>query len=228
MLTLKQLENMCHLQNQMNLLVNRDWVNANYDWLRAAANEFFELYDHVGQWKWWRKMSVNETQGQIELVDVFHFLLSHTIQAENGDVKQAAKTMHTNLQIDTNTVTFDRKTYHIDSMTFLEQLDLTVALHAVKRTSYPLLKRLFDYCNLSPERLYYWYISKNVLNTFRKNHGYDTGTYIKSWPTGHDNETAEDNVFLEDIANGLDITDPEFPTKLYKALESTYHSFYTQ
>lgn len=228
MLTLNQLKNMCRLQNEVNTLMVPGWLNAGNAWHRAAMNEIFEIYEHVSKWKWWKKMDVDLVQGQIELVDTFHFLLSDKIEANSGDVDAAAMAMFEELQLDAETIEFDGNIYHIDQLPFVEQLDLIIGLHAAKRTSLPLLSRLFRHCELSFDLLYYWYCSKNVLNTLRQHRGYKTGEYIKMWPTGNGNETLEDNVFMEKIANELDIADPAFPEKLYQKLDETYQSFSSQ
>ena len=61
--------------------------------------------------------------------------------------------------------------------------------------------------------LYKRYIIKNQLNTFRQNHGYKDGTYIKIW------DAVEDNVIaLSIMEEHPDLT----PEQLYKKLEEEY------
>jgi len=61
--------------------------------------------------------------------------------------------------------------------------------------------------------LYKRYVVKNQLNTFRQDHGYKEGTYIKIW------DAVEDNVVAFNIMD----EHPHFtPEQLYKKLEEEY------
>jgi hypothetical protein len=63
------------------------------------------------------------------------------------------------------------------------------------------------------------YFSKNVLNLFRQNNGYKTGTYIKIW------NGREDNEHLAEIILSLDSESPSFKTDLYDKLQDRYLEF---
>ncbi|SFV84938.1 Dimeric dUTPase [hydrothermal vent metagenome] len=61
--------------------------------------------------------------------------------------------------------------------------------------------------------LYARYVVKNQLNTFRQDHGYKDGSYIKIW------DAVEDNVIAFNIMD----EHPDFtPEQLYKKLEEEY------
>jgi len=61
--------------------------------------------------------------------------------------------------------------------------------------------------------LYRRYLVKNQLNTFRQDHGYKEGTYVKIW------DAVEDNVVAFNIMD----EHPDFtPEQLYKKLEEEY------
>jgi hypothetical protein len=61
--------------------------------------------------------------------------------------------------------------------------------------------------------LYKRYVVKNQLNTFRQDHGYKEGTYVKIW------DAVEDNVVAFNIMDEHpDLT----PEQLYKKLEAEY------
>ena len=64
-------------QETFNQLVNPDWRKARYNWNRAIWTECAELVDHL-HWKWWKDTSakINEKQALLEVVDIFHFVLS--------------------------------------------------------------------------------------------------------------------------------------------------------
>lgn len=73
--------------------------------------------------------------------------------------------------------------------------------------------------NLDFDRLTLLYIAKNVLNKFRQNNGYKSGTYTKIWGG------KEDNCHLTQIV--LDFNDNNLDTLeeyIYKNLEIKYKS----
>jgi dimeric dUTPase (all-alpha-NTP-PPase superfamily) len=86
MLTNTQLNTMLNLQDGMNKKVNPQWLTAGYSYLRAAMIESVEAIEHHG-WKWWKAQKLDLPQVQMELVDIWHFALSHLIIQHNGDVE---------------------------------------------------------------------------------------------------------------------------------------------
>jgi hypothetical protein len=71
-------------------------------------------------------------------------------------------------------------------------------------------------CELGWQELYRQYVSKNVLNFFRQDHGYQEGTYRKIW------DGREDNEVLVEVMATLDAEDPSFKDSLYTLLEAAY------
>src|SRR5690625_2790752 len=67
------------------------------------------------------------------------------------------------------------------------------------------------------DSLYRGYVGKNVLNFFRQDHGYQEGTYRKSWHDGR-----EDNEHLVELVHSLDASRISFQEDLYKALKTRY------
>src|SRR5688572_7059193 len=111
MLTRVQAETMLTLQGQMNARVNPDWINAAYPYLRAVVVEGAEAMEHRG-WKWWKKQQPDIEQLQMELVDIWHFTLSHILLEHAGD---KSKSLEFLLQSATaSTITFDGYDYVID------------------------------------------------------------------------------------------------------------------
>ena len=82
------LEAMLKMQDEMNSKVNPDWVNANNNWCRAIQVEGVEAIEHHG-WKWWKKQECDMAQLRMELVDIWHFILSAAIQHRHGKVAVA-------------------------------------------------------------------------------------------------------------------------------------------
>jgi hypothetical protein len=66
--------------------------------------------------------------------------------------------------------------------------------------------------------LYSRYIVKNQLNTFRQEHGYKNGSYIKMWTDAKGN-SVEDNVVAFNIVDENPSISPE---ELYIKLEAAY------
>jgi hypothetical protein len=90
------------------------------------------------------------------------------------------------------------------------------ALSAVRRVHLPLVVALFRGCGLEADSLYTAYVSKNILNHFRQDHGYKTGEYVKMW------RGLEDNAHMEELLQTLDATSDALPARLYEALERRY------
>jgi hypothetical protein len=64
---------------------------------------------------------------------------------------------------------------------------------------------LCEVAELSWEDLYKGYIAKNALNAFRANNGYKQGTYQKIWSKDNIEGDKEDNYFLMNFINDLDL-----------------------
>lgn len=69
---------------------------------------------------------------------------------------------------------------------------------------------------LTTEELFKSYVGKNVLNSFRQDNGYKSGSYIKIW------QGREDNVWLSEIVDELSIDSTTFAEDLYTRLETNY------
>jgi hypothetical protein len=75
---------------------------------------------------------------------------------------------------------------------------------------------LMQCIGLSFEQLYSGYVGKNVLNFFRQDNGYKTGSYQKLW------RGREDNEHLVELATSLDNTAADYKDQLYSALQQRY------
>lgn len=88
MLSNTQLLEQLSLQHKMNATVNPDWVRADYNWTRAIMVEAVEALDHLG-WKWWKALpTADQSQFRMELVDVWHFVLSNELAYTEGDAPE--------------------------------------------------------------------------------------------------------------------------------------------
>ena len=220
-LTESQLGLMLEMQNSMNSKVNADWISANNDWYRAIQVEGVEGIEHHG-WKWWKKQARDLEQLQMELVDIWHFILSAALQRCAGNVSQAIDGMLSELSHQHQIIEFDNKSYTLSTLTSLEKLDLLVGLSAAKRMSLVLFESILFDCEMSWIDLARQYIGKNVLNTFRQDFGYKNGTYIKIWAGREDNE------HLVEILATISMDRIEVREVIYGLLKERYFSLAVQ
>lgn len=213
-LTASQINAMVSLQAAMNARVNPDWVNAAYPYLRAAVVEGAEAMEHHG-WKWWKKQTCDLEQLRMELVDIWHFILSHLLLEESGD-EAAASTRLELLMVQETQIKFDNKTYNINELETISKLEINIGLAAARRFSISLFAALLEDCRMDWNELYCQYVGKNVLNFFRQDNGYKEGSYRKLW------NGREDNEHLVEIMAELDSSRKDFRDQLYASLETRY------
>ena len=202
MLTKTQLTTMLALQDRLNCVINPDWRKANYPWHRAIMVEAVEALDHYG-WKWWKKQEPDLAQARIELVDIWHFVLSMRLENCAGDVGWTAESLDYAF-----TQGGGRANHSVAAK--LEFLAGAAAGGRIDTEAFVGLMKDFE---LSWDELYTTYIAKNVLNMFRQDHGYQAGSYRKDWCGMEDNE-----VMHQLITTKLDAT----PEQLYAKLEQVY------
>jgi hypothetical protein len=185
----QHLSDMFRLQDRLNKVVNPDWLTADYPWYRAIYMEAAELLEGYG-WKWWKASpEADIPQLQLELVDIWHFALSHILSIHQGDYEAAALEVadyFSKLAADPNVFG------EINTVPTPVLIDLLVAAAANQRQlNGPAFNMLMNRFGLTWDTLYTTYVAKNVLNLFRQANGYKEGTYRKVWAG------EEDNVVLE-------------------------------
>ena len=209
-----QAATMLKLQDHLNSMINPDWINGGSRFLRAAFVESAEALEHYG-WKWWKKQTIDLPQVQMELVDILHFYLSHTIVQAGGKQADAARLLMEDLATAAS-VTLDGKAYALDALPVPELLELIGGLAVCGRASYKVLEQTMTACEMGWNDAYTQYVSKNVLNIFRQQHGYKEGTYIKIW------NGEEDNVVLARLLTQLDPASADFADAMARELEQAY------
>jgi dimeric dUTPase (all-alpha-NTP-PPase superfamily) len=215
MLHAQQLATMLDLQQKMNAKVNPDWINAGYGFMRAAMVESVEAIEHHG-WKWWKAQEKDLPQLQMECVDIWHFALSHILIEYQGDVTASAKSIAQQLTASVNELTFDGTDYEFTQQTLLDNLELMTGLAAAKRFNVSLFMTIIEQCEMSTDTLFEQYVGKNILNFFRQDYGYKTGTYIKEW------NGREDNEHLVEVLAELDSTLDNYADAVYEQLSLRY------
>lgn len=208
---------MLSLQMSMNAKVDPDWLAARYPYLRAVAIEGAEAIEHHG-WKWWKKQEKDLPQLQMELIDIWHFILSEILLRNSGNVDASLAALMILLD-SANTqkiIDFDDQQYSIDELDLLTKLELLIALSVVRRIELSLFQSIMSKCQIGWLDLYRQYVGKNVLNMFRQDHGYKDGSYQKIW------NGREDNEYLVEIIDSLDPNQAKFKDQVYIALKSSY------
>ena len=200
----EKIKEMLDLQNKINEKVHPHWREQNFEWYRAIWVECAELLDHYG-WKWWKKQSPNQAQIELELVDIWHFGLS--ILLSNYDIEKSISLISEGM--------IDQR----GSGKFRENLeDFTSNTLQTRSFDLKRFNQVMNDVGLTFEKLYVGYISKNVLNSFRQDKGYQAGTYIKDWGG------IEDNEYLIRLASEIDPKSENFSSELYTLMEKEYEA----
>lgn len=201
---LTQLSEMLALQDKLNSRVDPLWRTRGNNWTRAIIVEGAEALDHYG-WKWWKKQEPNLPQVRLELVDIWHFIMSYAIERFPSPADYIANSV---------LITTDKLEYLMgnDVRVNFEQL---IGAAAEGDIAFSVFVALMHQTGLTWGKLYETYVGQNVLNMFRQDHGYKEGTYIKDWNGQEDNEVLTE---LVETAWELDAM------TLYGRLESVYAS----
>ena len=198
-----QLLTMLEMQDAMNARVNPDWRQAGNAWYRAIWTECAEMLDHYG-WKWWKHQQPDLEQVQLELVDILHFAMSdYLLQDTDSDIVAA--------RIEAEL----KDPRHND--------DIRAAIENMAQTTIASKSMHFsDFANVMAlipmdfDQLYRTYVGKNVLNFFRQDHGYQEGSYVKTW------DGREDNEHLVEVLGELDSRSADFRDEIYRGLGDRY------
>lgn len=210
---------MLSLQDSMNAKIHPQWRSQNYAFLRAVVVEGAEALEHHG-WKWWKAQRCDWPQLRLELVDIWHFILSDLLMRFGEDLEGAARHVvqegNAQTTIGPPAVSFDGRSIEIAGLGFLEKLELMIGLAAARRHSLPLFASMLADAGMDWDELYRQYIGKNILNRFRQDHGYKDGSYRKVW------QGREDNEHLVELATQANAASADYADWLYEALKKRY------
>ncbi len=204
-----KLEEMFLLQKKLNDDTNgANWelginkFDKEINWLRCIHMEVAELIEST-PWKHWKNIkAISDMENiHIELIDIWHFLMSYILQETN--VPKAVSLVNTHC---------------IYEAVELENIDVKLIIKENEKLSYIALAietgnmpafsgverfidQFFRCCKISALS-FTWlqkiYIGKNCLNKFRQDNGYKEGTYIKVW------NGKEDNVIMMSIIENIE------------------------
>ena len=191
------------MQDDLNGILDKDWKYKHFDNRLAAIMETAELIDHY-PWKWWKQGGeANVGQARMELVDVWHFVLSELLLYPCDSVRQDV--------------------YHVDirpdEMSNGIKDSGRALIGALANGSVPKICDHFHWLRadvgMTWEDLYKLYMGKNLLNKLRWSTGYGT-KYIKDW------KGVEDNEYLTSVLMYMNADDPLFAEKVSSALATRY------
>ena len=210
----KIIGSLAQLQDALNCFIDKDWrqKRTGDDWGLAVTIESTELIDSY-PWKWWK--NVNATPDfknvRVELVDIFHFSLSGTMQMqgrtlpeipEDVDRTITAPLAETKNAVRTfRNVIYLAKTHHFETIT-----EMVIA--AAEDLEFNLVA---------------YYIAKHTLNYIRQLGGYKQGTYKKVTAGQEDNELLHQCIQGITVAETLD--EQSFATVWDRIMVSVYNAF---
>ena len=218
---------MLQLQAQLNDATNGEkWTNGItkndkvINWKRCIYMECAEMIDSFS-WKHWKNLAQepNWDNMQIEVVDVWHFIMSLSIENYVQNLRGGIEDLAINIANLENFALIEKKNNKFASQEKVIDKVENIMRHTLSTDTLDLdalMSEFFDLsvmCGLDMQTLYKLYVGKNILNQFRQDYGYKEGTYKKIW------DGEEDNVVMKRIweQNG-DIK----PEMLYKELAKLY------
>jgi len=205
-----KLKEMLELQDELNKKINVNWrdIRKNEDFIRATWVECAELVDSL-PWKWWKKQEADIDNVKIEIVDIWHFVMSYLLlnfktydEILNSDyIEYFLKGINKDL-----THLEDINSAYIHH--YLGEKDqIKRIIYATERVAEGFLKEhiregIFFFGLLVQEvltfdELYFLYIGKNILNHIRQEFGYKEGRYTKEI------KGFEDNKYMFDIVKSV-------------------------
>lgn len=189
------------------------------DWKRCSYLECAELIESY-PWKHWKNIDASPDYEniKIESVDIWHFIMSHMLQEYKihnfGDIDALSKAIESlpNFKNFTEISDFQHSDYYKE-ISVVENLMRTLFCD---ESAEKLMEAFVDVAiqsDLNLDTLYQLYVGKNILNQFRQDHGYKSGSYLKIW------SGKEDNVIMQQLL----IDNPTItPDELYNKLEDAY------
>lgn len=220
---------MLQLQAQLNDATNGEkWTKGitkngkTINWKRCIYMECSEMIDSFS-WKHWKNINQEPDWDnlQIEVVDVWHFIMSLAIENYAQNMKGTVENLAIDISalesfsiVDIQNKAFDTKDNVIEKVENI----MLLSLSREKLELEELIKDFFELTLMSGldlDTLYKLYVGKNILNQFRQDNGYKDGSYIKVW------NGDEDNVVMKRIwEKNAEIT----PELLYRELAKLYHN----
>ncbi|WP_457638705.1 dUTP diphosphatase [Persephonella sp.] len=218
---------MFQLQDRLNRKINENWreVRTKEDFARATWIECAELVDSL-PWKWWKKQEPDMDNVQIEVVDIWHFIMSYILM-DFPAPEEAVESEAVNLFI--KGVNEDFTEVNVSGEYINHYLGETDSYRKIifltERVAEGFLKNdasegvfffgLLVKNTISLKKLYLLYTGKNILNHIRQEKGYNKGQYRKLI------NGMEDNRYLFELVKEVS-DEKELEEKIRKAFEEIH------
>jgi len=220
---------MIKMQAEVNDVFCPDWLDKGIQgnpYFRASWMEGAEACDHFG-YKWWKPLNPDMPQVQLELVDIWHFILSEVMVEvhEKFDPPSREDLIHLShewirRELELSDLSHDKENF-IDAVEDFVYFTLHNKRRGMKACSpIQIFETLCDLAELSYDELFLQYIGKNVLNFFRQINGDKTGDYIKE-----DWDGQQDNFWLERVlgeCRRVSMTPEDMPNYVHGRLTTLY------
>lgn len=211
------IQNMLSMQAGFNDSLSKDWRTRGIPYVDAIWTEAAEAFDYT-QWPWWKRTDtpVDFSQIRMEIVDIWHFLMSEvmTYQLPDPEEGEPVVTYLSTIRLvyENSVEKFKTSSIKVGDIDMLrEQLRNIIRCALLPRDEARIILILSAFfattcvLGLGIDELYKLYVGKNTLNSFRQANGYkkETERYLSIWAA---EAGKEDNEYLTDILEGIDIT----------------------
>lgn len=218
---------MLQLQTSLNEATNgKEWVDGitkngkTINWKRCVYMECAEMIDSFS-WKHWKNIEQKTDWDnlQIEVVDVWHFIMSLWIEFYAKSNSADFVALATIAAKSDSFQKIDKESsFFASQQEIIEKIEI-IMFDILDKKSLDIEKLVDDFFDLvymsglDLISLYKLYVGKNILNQFRQDHGYKDGTYVKIW------SGKEDNAVMKQI---LEENSSLSPDELYQQLLKFY------
>lgn len=225
------------LQEKFNSKVDNNWKEKNFNWSTCIFVELGEMLASTG-YKHWKKEEADVKNIKMEVVDVYHFIISECLQKvhnednQNKYFKLISKGLKSRIKSYgeyAEELEFDKQSILKLTIISTDVIRFSVLQQDVKDSILFLTRSIIDLIHLvfsgNFDEFLNLYFAKNALNSFRQNNGYKDGTYQKVWDGKEDNEhvamIVEKNIAL--FNEGSEFNAELFIDKVNGLLELSYH-----
>lgn len=190
------------------------------NWKRCIYMECAEMIDSF-TWKHWKNLNADADWNnlQIEVIDVWHFIISLAIENYAQTFKGGVEDLGINISELPSFSKINRKNKEFASQNDVIAKVEDIMRHVLSKEPLDLDSLISDFFDLvimsglNLDSLYKLYVGKNILNQLRQDNGYKDGTYMKNWAG------EEDNIVMKRVwEENADIK----PDDLYRELTKIY------
>lgn len=192
----RKIKEMFKLQCQLNDELVPDWLERHLRFENAIIVEVAELIDCLG-YKWWKYQEIDEANARVEIVDIWHFVMSYVLREDVLDPNNLDRHIDkfSAISAELYIPPYEPVSNWAPVMYYARQLVREVES---KDSVVGVLEKYFNLlesASMTIDSLYSRYIIKNALNKVRMMNGYQDGTYIKDWNGMEDNHVATEMLF---------------------------------